>query len=89
MAIKKKGSSLNGKLGNTVTYLLNGQEVTRGIGITKKTPTQSQLIARKKLSIIAKSFDPFLGFIALGFGLQAKKNDEKLPQCSCGCKLSY
>ncbi|MET1056469.1 MAG: DUF6266 family protein [Pedobacter sp.] len=69
---KKKNAPFTGKVGNTVTYLLNGQWVKRTIGKNDGPPTVLQLATRMMLSLLANLFKPVKGLINVGFALQAK-----------------
>lgn len=71
MAILKKGV-LTGKLGNTVSYFLKGQLVTREIGEVKKPATLPQLAVRQRAKILSKFLQPVQEFIELGFALEVR-----------------
>jgi len=62
-----------GRVGNTVTYVLNGQIVKRTIGKSSKKPTVPQLSARQKTTIIARFLNPVKEFINVGFGFEARR----------------
>lgn len=62
-----------GRVGNTVTYVLNGQIVKRTIGKSSKKPTISQLSARQKTTLIARFLNPVKEIINVGFGFEARK----------------
>lgn len=76
MAIQKKGHAI-GKLGQTVSYLLNGELVTRTIGITDKKPTKPQLTFRQKTKILNPFLKKVTEFINVGFELEAVKENKK------------
>ncbi|WP_158795617.1 DUF6266 family protein [Pedobacter sp. L105] len=71
MAILKNGV-LTGKLGDTVSYPLNGQVVSRGIGITKKPATLAQLAVRQKTKLLSVLLRHATEFVELGFALEVK-----------------
>lgn len=73
MSIKKNGVS-TGKRGNTVTYLLNGQEVERSIGMRVKPFTVPELINQTMLSHTNILLQPAKQFVKSGFELQGKMN---------------
>ncbi|WP_052496237.1 DUF6266 family protein [Pedobacter lusitanus] len=60
-----------GKVGNTVTYVLNGQVVKRTIGLCLKEPTINQLAVRQQTRIIAEFLNPVKEYINTGFELVA------------------
>jgi len=73
MATSKKGKSeFKGKIGNTVTYELNGQTVKRTIGKNTKDPTKLQLAVRSAVALVADLLRPVKGFIRTGFALEVK-----------------
>jgi hypothetical protein len=69
-----KGTSkrMRGKVGNTVTYQLKTQTVTRSIGRTTKKPTKKQLPARQKFRMITALLKPVKDFIRVGFAEEAQ-----------------
>lgn len=69
---KKKGGPASGKTGNTVSYWLNGQWVTRTIGVNNKEPTVLQLAVWHVTSLIATLLRPVKSFIKIGFALEVK-----------------
>jgi hypothetical protein len=71
---KKKNDAFVGKVGNTVTYLLNGQWVKRTIGSYDGPPTVLQLATRMMMSLLANLFKPVKGLIRVGFAQQAKNS---------------
>jgi len=72
MATAKYNTQLRGKIGRTVTYLLNGQWVTRTIGMSDSSPTLLQLAARQVMGLVTFFLRPVRGFIKLGFALAVK-----------------
>ncbi|MGY0035125.1 hypothetical protein [Pedobacter sp. NJ-S-72] len=60
MAILKVESNRGfiGRVGNTVTYVLNGQVVKRKIGKSSKEPTIAQLSVRQRTKIITEFLNP-------------------------------
>jgi len=73
MARAKKGTeNFRGKLGNTVTYDLNGQIVKRTIGVNTKPATNAQLMGRQKVSLITELLRPVKEFLRTGFALATK-----------------
>jgi len=71
---KKKNGTYSGKIGNTVTYVLNGQWVQRSIGINNNPPSILQLTARMVLRLLAELFKPVKGLISVGFAPQKKNS---------------
>lgn len=73
MAIASNGPQghLNGKVGNLVFYMLNGQPVVRLIG-RKGKPSTLQLANYQQMAVTTKLLSRMGGFIKLGYGLQAK-----------------
>jgi len=71
---KKKNDHFVGKVGNTVTYLLNGQWVKRTIGKYDGPPSVLQLATRMMVSLLANLFKPVKGLIRVGFAQQAKNS---------------
>jgi len=82
MATLKNGKgAFIGKLGNTVSYWLNGKLVRREIGITNKLPSVCQSASRQITSIVSKFLAPLKEYINIGFeleGKQAKKNPNNM-----------
>ena len=74
MAILKveSNSGFIGRVGNTVTYLLNGQIVKRTIGKCSKEATIPQLSARQKTKIITGFLKPVKEFTNIGFEFEAR-----------------
>ena len=66
-----------GRVGNTVTYLLNGQIVKRTIGKSSKAPTVSQLLVRQKTKIITGFLNPLKEYINFGFEFEARLVQKK------------
>ena len=76
MAVQKNGLTI-GRVGDTVTYLLNGELVTRRIGITDKKPTKPQLTFRQKTRVLNAFLRKITEFINVGFerdGLRLRKS---------------
>ncbi len=73
MAISKSGhlGPSSGKIGNVVFYMLNGQQVSRSIGLPGK-PTKAQLANRQAMKVTMNLLRPMLEFIKPGFELKAK-----------------
>ncbi|WP_316748801.1 DUF6266 family protein [Pedobacter gandavensis] len=73
MAIASNGPQghLNGKVGNLVFYMLNGQPVVRLIG-RKGKPSKLQLANYQEMAVTTKLLSGMGSFIKLGYGLQAK-----------------
>ncbi|WP_316753589.1 DUF6266 family protein [Pedobacter gandavensis] len=73
MAIASNGPQghLNGKVGNLVFYMLNGQPVVRLIG-RKGKPSTLQLANYQEMAVTTKLLSKMGGFIKLGYGLQAR-----------------
>ena len=73
MAISKgTNKRMRGKIGNTVTYQLKTQTVTRSIGRTTKKPTKKQLPALQKVRMITALLKPVKDFIRIGFAEAAR-----------------
>lgn len=73
MKSSKGKTFMTGKLGNTVTYLLNGDIITRTIGITDKKPTVPQLAFRQKTKVIAPFLADMMDVVNIGFKQEAKR----------------
>ncbi|QNK64809.1 hypothetical protein H7F33_10155 [Pedobacter sp. PAMC26386] len=75
MAVLRKGlnDGYVGKIGNTVTYELNGEMVKRTIGIYDDPKTIPQLSVRQVTSVTSAFLIPVHDFITIGFDLEAKK----------------
>lgn len=73
MAIAENGPGGNhrGKLGNAVYYMLNGRNVTRGIGVTLKPPTELQLKHRMGTKLSSGLLSRLLDFLHTGFSVEA------------------
>jgi hypothetical protein len=73
MAILKTESNKGfiGRVGNTVTYVLNGQIVKRTIGKRTEKPSIPQLSGRQKTTLIAKFLNPVKEYITVGFEFEA------------------
>ncbi|MCX2452063.1 DUF6266 family protein [Pedobacter sp. PLR] len=73
MAIASNGPQghLNGKVGNLVFYMLNGQPIVRLIG-RKGKPSTLQLANYQEMAVTTKLLKRMGGFIKLGYGLQAR-----------------
>ncbi|WP_285008772.1 DUF6266 family protein [Pedobacter faecalis] len=56
-----------GKVGNIVYYMLNGQPVARNIGRSTKPPTEDQKQHRRKLKVVNTFLKTFKDFINIGF----------------------
>ncbi|AOM78114.1 DUF6266 family protein [Pedobacter steynii] len=72
MATSKTGlyGHPNGKIGNIVFYVLNGQNVSRTIGDPGK-PSRNQLANRQSMSVTMAFLKPMNDFINASFGLEA------------------
>lgn len=75
MATAKKGSTdgYSGRVGNTVTYELNGQMVKRNIGIIVKKPSVAQLANQQRTKVCSKFLNMIQAYIEIGFKLQVPK----------------
>ncbi|WGQ11537.1 DUF6266 family protein [Pedobacter gandavensis] len=73
MAIASNGPQghLNGKVGNLVFYMLNGQPVVRLIG-KKGKPSTLQLANYQAMAVTTKLLRTMGNFIKLGYGLQTR-----------------
>lgn len=60
-------SSFNGKIGNLVSYTLNGKNVVRTIGALTKPPTPAQLANQMRMGVVNAFLKPITGFINSGF----------------------
>ncbi|MBB2149919.1 DUF6266 family protein [Pedobacter gandavensis] len=72
MATLKNGH-MQGKLGRTTTYLLNGKLVTRTIGQSKKPPSILQKAVRQRTKVITKFSNSIAEFLFVGYGLEARR----------------
>lgn len=75
MKIKKiKNEQIwSGKIGNTVTYQLNGQQVTRTIGENNTPATVAQLNVRQKTKMVSALLGTLNNAINIGFALEANR----------------
>lgn len=73
MGILKHGpfGMATGKIQNMVSYDLNGKNVFRRIGRTKKKPTVKQLAVRQKMAVVIKFLKHLGPLIEFGFKAQA------------------
>ena len=76
MAILKNGINgpVIGKFGNKVAYLLNGQNIIRGIGIVNHW-SDKQLANWIRTAIITDLLNPVLDFVRIGFDSVKNKYD--------------
>lgn len=86
MARQKNGVT-TGKIGETVTYLLNGELVTRGIGVTNKKPTKPQLTFRQKTRILNAFLKKIVEFIGVGFEFEGFKERKRAYALAFGYNL--
>ena len=79
MAILKTESNKGfiGRVGNTVTYVLNGQIVKRTIGKRTEKPTILQLSARQKTTLIARFLNSVKEYMTVGFEFEARQIQKK------------
>lgn len=72
MAVSRNGHyGFSGKVGNSVTYLLNGQWVQRSIGKTTRPPSLLQLANRQRTKVSNVFLSPIKDFINVGFKSKA------------------
>lgn len=73
MAIAENGPGGNhrGRLGNVVYYMLNGKNVSRGIGVSTKPFTNAQLETQLKTKIRSELLQDLLDYIKTGFSIEA------------------
>ncbi|EDM34477.1 hypothetical protein PBAL39_19340 [Pedobacter sp. BAL39] len=77
MAIANHNNGLFiGKVGNTVTYLLNGKYVMRTIGKSKKKLSDKQLANLMSMRVTMKFLCSLKPFVDAGFGLEAVGTDK-------------
>lgn len=74
-----KNGRQSGKVGKTVTYLLNGKLVTRTIGKSTKPASDLQNAVRQRTKLTSKFLQTLKEFIQVGYELDARKFKE-LPQ---------
>jgi hypothetical protein len=69
MAVLRKGlfGGVSGKLGNTVSYMVNGRNVIRMVGRSSKPPTDLQLANRQAMRVICAVLKAANPFVRLGF----------------------
>lgn len=74
MAVFKNGSSggFSGRNGNVITYMLNGQWVSRIIGLRTDKPTKPVLAVWQVTKLAADFLKPVKDFIRIGFELETK-----------------
>ncbi|KIO76693.1 hypothetical protein TH53_13535 [Pedobacter lusitanus] len=63
-----------GRVGNTVTYMLNGKLVKRTIGLRTDKPTVPVLQSRQVTALITAFLKPVKEFITIGFELAGRVN---------------
>ena len=73
MATSKHSNGFTGKLGKTVTYMLNGKMVQRFIGIQTKPPSSKRLPGMQVTKIVNDFLHPVKAFIKIGFAAEGKK----------------
>src|SRR5688572_11454417 len=76
---------VSGKIGNLVSYTLNGTNVIRKIGRSTKPPTNAQRAVQQKLKTVHKFQKPIFEFNKEGLSLAAK-DTKKYPH---NMALSY
>jgi hypothetical protein len=62
----------SGKIGNSVYYTLNGQQVSRGIGLRTKPPTEAELTSRLATKVCSEFLSSVKEFITAGFSVEAQ-----------------
>ncbi|MEJ7557426.1 MAG: DUF6266 family protein [Pedobacter sp.] len=74
MGILKHGPNghLSGRVGKIVYYNLNGQNVSREIGVKTKDWSSAQIGVRSKTSVSSKLFTHFKPFFNVGFSIVTK-----------------
>lgn len=74
MGIARNGPNgmYSGKIGNTVYYTLNGQQVSRAIGYTEKPPSETQLAAQLKTKTCNEFLSRLKAFVKVGFEAEAQ-----------------
>jgi hypothetical protein len=79
MGTLKNGFLMNysGKIGDLVFYMLNGKQVVRSCGKTKKAPTEPQLRCRQEMSVVVNLVKSITEFTNVGFK-QVARNAGKL-----------
>lgn len=83
MAVNRNGF-LSGKIGKTVTYPLNGVQVTRGIGINTKAPSVAQLSVRQRTRVVNDFLKHVTEFTSVGFDLSARKTHKRTYALALG-----
>ncbi|TKC04277.1 DUF6266 family protein [Pedobacter frigoris] len=66
---------LRGKVGNLVSYTLNGKNVVRELGQTAKPPTRPKLANYQKMAVVNAFLKPILPLINLGFAFAVQRTD--------------
>lgn len=64
---------VSGKIGNLVSYTLNGRNIVRKIGRQTKPRTNAQLAVWQKLKLVNHFLNPIIGFINVGFSFAAEE----------------
>ncbi|MGY0036432.1 DUF6266 family protein [Pedobacter sp. NJ-S-72] len=74
MAVFRNGSngSFSGRNGNVITYMLNGQWVSRIIGLRTDKPTKPVLAIWQVTKLCTDFLKPVKDFIMTGFELETK-----------------
>lgn len=86
MALQKNGLTI-GKVADTVTYILNGELVTRSIGVTNKKPTKPQLTFRQKTRVLNAFLKKIAGFVSVGFELEGLRENKRAYALAFGYNL--
>jgi hypothetical protein len=73
MAISFNNDGFSGKLGNSVSYLLNGKLVKRGIGIRTDLPSEKIKPYQQITGMVNVFLKPVRGFVKIGFQAEGKK----------------
>jgi hypothetical protein len=66
---------LNGRVGNLVSYTLNGKNVTRIAGKTSKPPTVPKLAEYQRMRVTNNFLKPMLAYLNIGFAMEAEGTD--------------
>ena len=78
---------VNGKIGNLVSYTLNGENVIRKIGRSTKPPTNAQRAVQQKIKRVNQFLNPILGYIKVGFSFAVERTGRYPHNMAVSCNV--
>lgn len=66
---------LNGRVGNLVSYTLNGKNVVRAAGSSAKPPTIPMLANYQRMRVVNRFLKPMVAFLNIGFAKTVENTD--------------